>query len=70
MESGTTASVATPYDTQKTGMSITCTDANGGIPSDTRVGTWYKGKIYMNYTETDTNITRIAIGTYDNRYAA
>jgi hypothetical protein len=33
-------------------------------------GSQYNGRIYINYTEFDTNITKIIFGTYTARYEA
>ena len=42
---------------------IICSQANG-LPGDTTIGASYNGIIYINYTETDTGLTRIISGTY------
>ena len=48
-------------------LAIKCTDANGATLTGT-VGAMYHGKIYINYTETDTGLTRIIVGTYKAKY--
>lgn len=70
MQSGTAAVLSTPTDASKPWLNISCTDANGNLPSSTQVGDTYSGRIYINYTEMDTNITRIVIGTYTTMYEA
>jgi len=42
---------------------VRCTDANGNLPSSTQPGSIYSGGIYINYTETDTELQRIVVGT-------
>jgi len=62
--SGSPAIVATPGATF---LGINCTDANGNALTGT-VGSVYNGKIYINYTEIDTNRTRIINGTFTTKY--
>jgi len=45
-----------------------CTDANGNPLVDQPVGAVYNGKIYVNYTETDTGVKRIVVGTYTAKF--
>jgi hypothetical protein len=49
---------------------IICSDQSGKTPRDVGIGSTYNGKIYLNYTETDTGLTRIAVGTYTAKYEA
>ncbi|NYZ76381.1 hypothetical protein H0N98_03980, partial [Candidatus Micrarchaeota archaeon] len=49
---------------------ITCTDANNLKISTPSIGQQYNGKIFINYTETDTLLTRIAVGTYSAKFEA
>ena len=68
MESGSSAILATPGDGQRPWLNISCTDADGSIPQNINIGTIYNGKIYINYTEMDTNLTKIVFGIYSARY--
>jgi hypothetical protein len=68
--SGSSKTIATTDDEQKPWLSISCTDANGNLPSDTGIGTIYYGRIYINYTELETNLTRIVVGTLSAKYEA
>jgi len=61
-------SMATLSDPTKSNISITCSDASGKPMTDRAVGEVYNGKIYLNYTETNTQLTRIVVGTYSARY--
>jgi len=47
---------------------IICSTSTGVMPSDVEIGSTYNGKIYINYTELDTNLTRIIVGTCAIRY--
>jgi hypothetical protein len=49
---------------------IICSLTDGTKPGDVGIGSTYNGKIYINYTETDTGLPRIAVGTYTARYEA
>ncbi|QLJ53120.1 MAG: hypothetical protein Sv326_0945 [Candidatus Fermentimicrarchaeum limneticum] len=49
---------------------VTCTDQNGAALTSTNIGARYNGKIYINYTEADTNIQRIVVGTFSVRFEA
>jgi len=48
---------------------VICTDANGNVV-DSSIGTQYNGRIYINYTEADTGLQRIAVGTISQRFEA
>ncbi|MEM3555855.1 MAG: hypothetical protein QXF56_04015 [Candidatus Micrarchaeia archaeon] len=50
-------------------FNVTCTDADGSSV-DTSIGAQYNGRIYINYTEADTKIQRIAVGTFSARFEA
>ncbi len=47
---------------------VICTDAGGSLPKNTNAGTQYFGKIYIKYTELDTNLTRIVVGSLETHY--
>jgi hypothetical protein len=47
---------------------IYCTTSSGEVPSGMKLGSFYNGKIYINYTEMDTNLTEIVVGTYSTKY--
>jgi len=47
---------------------IICSTSSGAIPGDVGIGSTYNGKIYINYTELDTGLQRIVVGTYTARY--
>jgi hypothetical protein len=49
---------------------IICSTSSGVIPDDVGIGSAYNGKIYINYTELDTGLTRIMVGIYTARYEA
>jgi len=49
---------------------IICSLANGSKPGDVGIGSTYNGKIYINYTELDTMLPRIIVGTYTAKYEA
>lgn len=49
---------------------VTCTDVNNMPVATTTIGTIYNGKIYVNYTELDTGLTKIVVGTYTAKYEA
>lgn len=46
---------------------ITCTDETGKTITGA-VGTTYNGKLYINYTEVETGLTRIAVGSLSTKY--
>lgn len=51
--------------------SVVCTNANNqAMGASATIGSQYNGKIYINYTEVDTTITRIAVGTYSANFEA
>jgi MFS family permease len=66
--SGSSATLSTPSDASKTWLNVTCVLANGSDPLDTNIGSLYNGKIYIKYTETDTDLQRIVVGTYTAKY--
>ncbi|NYZ76319.1 hypothetical protein H0N98_03655 [Candidatus Micrarchaeota archaeon] len=68
MESGSSATLATPEDVQRPWLSMICTDASGKPLSPTNIGGWYNGRLYINYTELDTDMTRIIVGAYSAKY--
>jgi len=68
MYSGEVAVISYPNDTTKPWLSISCTTADGNLPNERSIGTFYNGRIYMRYTELDTNITRTISGTLSARY--
>ncbi|NYZ75771.1 hypothetical protein H0N98_00790 [Candidatus Micrarchaeota archaeon] len=68
--SGRTAIISDPTSSTKPWLNISCTDANGNLPSDTNIGTQYSGWIYVRYTEMDTNLTRTRTGTFTAKYEA
>jgi hypothetical protein len=70
--SGASAYIAGDDKTGDTGKSIavTCRDPNGAVPTTTSVDSLYIGKIYINYTEVETGMTRIAVGTLTTKYEA
>jgi len=45
-----------------------CTDANGAVMPDQPIGGVYNGRIYINYTESDTGVKRIVVGSYTAKY--
>jgi hypothetical protein len=47
---------------------VTCRNADGSAISGVAAGSAFNGKIYVRYTEMDTNITRTIMGTYRARY--
>jgi hypothetical protein len=49
---------------------IICSTSSGVVASDARIGSVYNGKIYINYTELDTNLTKIIAGSYTATYEA
>jgi len=65
MPSGSQAKLADPTNSN---ISITCSDASGKPMTDQTIGAIYTGRIYINYTETDTGLTRIVVGTYNTKY--
>jgi len=49
----------------------TCNLANGtniAAAGSMPIGGVYNGRVYLNYTETDTGLTRIVVGTYTAKY--
>jgi hypothetical protein len=68
MISGEATVISDPTDTTKPWINISCTDADGSIPQDTTVGARYSGRIYINYTELDTNITKFTVGILHGKY--
>jgi len=68
IDSGGQAALATPDDAPW--LAVRCVDAKGSIPADTAVGAVYNGRIYINYTEYDTNMTRVAVGAFSTKYEA
>lgn len=65
MNSGSSATVAQP------GGSIHVECTSGGSPIvNAAVGSYYTGKIYINYTETDTGVMHITVGHYKAKYEA
>ncbi|QLJ52274.1 MAG: hypothetical protein Sv326_0099 [Candidatus Fermentimicrarchaeum limneticum] len=67
--SGSKAFIAKADGTGAISM-VNCTDANGGSLGDMGIGTQYNGRIIVNYTETDSGMTRIAVGTYSVKFEA
>jgi len=49
---------------------VNCTDADGNALTDMGIGTQFNGRIIVNYTETDSGMTRIAVGTYSAKFEA
>jgi len=47
---------------------VRCTDADGNLPSGMTAGSTYTGRIYMNYTEVDTGIHRMATAAFTETY--
>jgi len=47
---------------------IKCTDANGDLPADLKLGSFYSGRLYINYTELDTNSSKITTGAFSTKY--
>ncbi|NYZ79468.1 hypothetical protein H0N99_04955 [Candidatus Micrarchaeota archaeon] len=69
--SGSFAFIADPTSATDGINNVTCTDANGNLPSDTKIiGAPYTGRIYVRYTEMDTNLTKTTTGTFTVRYEA
>jgi len=61
----------------KTGLAgglgnVTCTNTEGAAltTDQTAMGTQYIGRVYINYTEVDTGLTRIAVGTLTTKFEA
>lgn len=68
--SGSKAFVADGRSAGGTGRyNVTCTGANGEFLTPS-LGGQYNGRIYINYTEADTGIQRIAVGTFSAKYEA
>jgi len=67
MASGSSAVLSNPASTIAWVKNNSCTNANGGALTGT-IGAVYNGRIYINYTETDTGLSRIAVGTYTAKY--
>lgn len=70
ISSGRSAYVADPTSATAGLNNVICTDANNLPLGTTTIGTRYNGKIYINYTELDTNITRVVVGLISERYEA
>jgi hypothetical protein len=68
MVSGTTAILASPYDTTKSWLNISCTDSIGQPISNPAIGEIYKFVIYINYTELDTNISKVITGSINAKF--
>ena len=68
--SGSKAVLSTPNDPTKTWLDISCTDSNGAALASQPIGAVYSGRIYVNYTEVETGIQRIAVGTFTVKYEA
>ncbi|MCX6775991.1 MAG: hypothetical protein NT130_04040 [Candidatus Micrarchaeota archaeon] len=68
VSSGSQVTVGNPTANSFINMT-NCSNANGGALTGT-VGAVYNGKIYINYTETDTTLVRIITGTYTAKYEA
>ncbi|NYZ75770.1 hypothetical protein H0N98_00785 [Candidatus Micrarchaeota archaeon] len=48
--------------------SVTCKNTDNSAISGVAVGSAFNGKIYIRYTEQDTLITRVIMGTFSKRY--
>jgi hypothetical protein len=59
MNSGSQATIASPTST----LNTTCQGVSGAT-----IGGTYVGKIYINYTEVDTGINHIVVGSYTAKY--
>lgn len=71
MNPGTTAVIADPTSSNGGVATVKCTQAdNIALESQTIGDAYTNGRIYVNYTETDTNVTRIATAVYSARYEA
>jgi hypothetical protein len=68
IDSGTKAAVSDPNDTTKPWMNISCTDAKGQLISNPAIGEIYNGRIYINYTELDTNTTKVITGSVSAKF--
>jgi hypothetical protein len=66
--SGSQATLADPNSPMAWVKNVTCTDSNQAAISGAILGQVYNGRIYLNYTETDTGLNRIAVGTYTAKY--
>jgi len=62
--SGSTGFIADPVNGAAGVSNVTCTDTNNLALGTTTIGTQYNGKIYINYTEVETEVTRVAAGTF------
>jgi hypothetical protein len=49
---------------------IICSTSTGVTPGDMGIGSLYSGNIYISYTELDTGLSRIVVGTYSARFEA
>jgi hypothetical protein len=71
MGSGSTGTIADAVNgVGANKVHVNCTDANGNAFATTNMGAQYNGKIYINYTEVETGVTRIATGSYSAAYEA
>jgi len=67
VSSGSQVTVANPSATTFINQT-NCTDASGAVLTNQPINSVYNGKIYINYTELDTNLNRIVTGTYTAKY--
>jgi len=51
-------------------MNVSCTDSNGAQLASQPIGAVYSGRIYVNYTEVETSMQRIVVGTFTTKYEA
>jgi hypothetical protein len=67
--SGSHAYVATNSTAPNT---VFCRDADGAVlgSDKTAMGSQYIGRVFINYTEVDTGLTRIAVGTLTTKFEA
>jgi len=69
--SGSQVTLANPGATDFTNTT-TCNLANGSPVATTLspmpIGSIYNGRVYINYTEIDTGLTRVIVGTYTAKY--
>jgi hypothetical protein len=49
---------------------VRCTDGTGNLPSHMTAGSTYTGKLYINYTEVDSEINRTTVGIFSTVYEA
>ena len=70
--SGSHAFVATTSTGPAGINNVTCRDPGGNTldPGLTAMGSQYIGKVFINYTEVDSNLTRIAVGTLTTKFEA